>query len=68
MYNLLGGVGIPCPWKSYLVPGHNNGGGGLSPCLVPSLVDEGSWLSVVAPRCNICRLDCLCRAGFSHLQ
>jgi hypothetical protein len=68
MYNLLGGVGNPCPWKSYLVPGHNNGCCGLSPCLVPSLVDEGSLLSVVAPRCNNCRLDCLCRAGFSHLQ
>jgi hypothetical protein len=42
MYDFLGGDGNPCPWKSYLVPGHNNDCCDLSPCLVPSLVDEGS--------------------------
>jgi hypothetical protein len=65
MYDFLVGVGNPCPLKSDLVPGPKNGCCGLSPCLV---VDEGSLLSIVTLSCNKCRLDCLCRAGISHLQ
>jgi hypothetical protein len=51
MYDSLGGVGNPCPLKSYLVPGHNNDCCDLSPCLVFSLVDEGSLLSISAYCC-----------------
>ena len=68
MYDFLGGVGNHYPSKSDLVPGHNNGCCGLSPCLVFSLVDEGSLLSIDALCCNNCRLDCLCWAGISYLQ
>ena len=68
MYDFLVGVSNPCPLKSDLVPGHNNGFCGLSPCLMFCLVEEGSLLSIDALSCNNCRLDCLCRAGISDLQ
>jgi hypothetical protein len=51
MYDFLVGVGNPCPLKSDLVP--KNGCCGLSPCLVFSLVDEGSLLSIAALSCKI---------------
>ena len=50
------------------MPGHNNGCCGLSPCLVPSVVDVVSLLSIVALGRNNWLIGLLCRVGYRHIH